>query len=221
MPSEAPDLCACGQPVEAQHQRHLTVEEYAALPEGLRPIDGYATRAVRTCGDCAPPPFCEHPGPAEPEPCPSCGSAPGEACAKADGSPRLYPHPSRNTVAVIETCRHAHREDCPGHADGCPCTGDEPAPVRPARSADPADAPPDLSGLGFPPEMIPAAAVWLAQNRIDLRLVRGGFRAGCTQDNRPAVLFDYAEPGADGRPVVDEHGHEEVALRIVPLPQRP
>lgn len=213
------DLCACGQTVEAQHQRHLTAEEYAAIPEALRPIDGYATRMVRTCGDCAPPPFCEHPGANEPAPCPSCGAPPGELCAKADGSVRAHPHPSRALTPVIDTCRHAHRADCDPR--DCRCTGDEPQPERPARPTGPQDAPPDLSGLGFPPEMLLGAAAWMAANHIDRALIRGQFRTGLTQDNRPAMLFDYADPGPDGRPVVDEHGHEEVQLRIVPLPQRP
>jgi hypothetical protein len=222
MPSTGATLCACGEPIEPQHQRHLTQAEYDTIPEGLRPIDGYATVAVYTCGDCAPPPFCGHPDDA-PVPCPSCGAPDGAHCTKADGSLRVHPHPSRTAAQPPppETCRHAHREDCDPR--GCRCTGDDPPPARPTRLPAPADAPPDLSGLGFPPEMIPAAAAWLAANGVNPALVRGPkggqFRLGLTQDNRAALLFEYASPGADGRPVTDGHGHEEIELRTVPIPE--
>jgi hypothetical protein len=204
------DACACGQPVEAQHQRHLTQAEYDALPEGLRPNDGWATAAVKTCGDCAPPPFCEHPD-ATPVPCPTCGALPGDQCVRADGGGvRIHPHPARAAAQPVpETCRHAHREDC-DHRD-CRCTGDDQPPVRAGRSTIPGGAPPDLSALGFPIEMIPAAMQWLAAHGIDRTLVRGGFRSGFTQDNRAALLFDYVTASDDG------HGHEVVELRVMPV----
>ena len=41
----------CNQLAEAQHRRHATAEEYDALPEALRPIDGIAHQAVYTCYD--------------------------------------------------------------------------------------------------------------------------------------------------------------------------
>jgi hypothetical protein len=209
MPPVTQGACACGQPIEAQHQRHLTAEEYDAIPEGLRPIDGYATKSVFTCGDCAPDPFCEHPD-AEPVPCPTCRAVPGYACLKADGGPRLRPHPARAAAQpVSETCRHAHREDCDHRA--CVCTGDGEQPVRPLRSAIPGGAAPDLSALGFPIEMLPVAMQWLAAHGIDRTLVRGGFRTGFTQSNEPAMLFDYVTAPDDG------HGHEVVQLRIVPV----
>jgi hypothetical protein len=205
----ATDLCACGQPVEAQHQQHLTRAEYDALPEGLRPVDGYATKAVFTCGDCAPGPFCVHPG-ADPVPCPTCNAQPGINCVKADGSERIHPHPSRTAAQpVAETCRHAHREDC--DPANCRCTGDDQAPVRAPRG--PADATPfpDLSGPGIDPAMLIDAVAFLARHGIDRALVRGQFRSGFTQDNRPALLFDYVTTPDDG------HGHEVVELRAVPV----
>ena len=203
------DACACGQSVEAQHQQHLTQAEYDALPEGLRPIDGYAVKAVFTCGDCALPPFCEHPAGGE-VPCPTCDAQPGSHCTKANGSLRLHPHPARTAAQpVAETCRHAHREDC-DYRD-CRCTGEDQPPVRaPRRPGDPT-APPDLSALGFDPNMLVDAVAFLAAHGIDKDLVRGGFRSGFTQDNRPAMRFDYVTAPDDG------HGHEVVELRIVPV----
>jgi len=59
--------------------------------------------------------------------------------------------------------------------------------------------------------MLPVALGWLAQHGIDLGKVRGGFRTGYTQDNRPAILFGYATAPDDG------HGHEVVQLRIEPI----
>jgi len=216
MPEVIRAACACGQSVEAQHQRHLTAEEYAALPEGLRPTDGHATRAVFTCGDCAPDPFCEHPD-AEPVPCPTCKAQPGDNCVKGDGSARVHQHPARAAAQPVpETCRHAHREDCDHRA--CACSGEDEPPVRAARPAVPEGGLPDLSSLGFPLDMVPTAAAWLAANKINPALVRGGFRSGYTQRNERAMLFDYASVGENGAPVVDEHGHEDVQLRIVPIP---
>jgi len=209
MTSPALDACPCGAPVEAAYQRHLTQAEYDALPEGLKPIDGYATIAVRVCGDCHPGPICEHPD-TEPAPCPTCKAQPGDQCVKPDGSPRPTEHPARKAAQPApETCRHAHRETCadPRH---CQCSGEDEPPVRVPRIVGQPLEGQRLADLGFPRDMLPVALGWLAQHSIDLGKVRGGFRAGRTQDNRPAILFDYATG-------VDARGHEQVELRIEPL----
>jgi len=195
--------------VEAAYQRHATQAEYDALPEGLKPIDGYATIAVKVCGDCLPGPICQHPA-AVPVPCPVCKAQPGAQCTKPDGSPRPTEHRERAAAQPApQTCRHAHREDCtdPRH---CQCTGDDPAPVRVPRVIAPPDQLAQFAHLGMPPGMAPHALEWAAAHDIDLSKVRGGFRTGYTQDNRPAILFDYATGD-------DAHGHETVQLRIEPI----
>lgn len=205
----AMDACPCGAPVEAAYQRHLTQAEYDALPEGLKPIDGYATIAVRVCGDCHPGPICEHPDTA-PVPCPTCNAQPGQSCTKPDGSLRPVEHPQRATAQPVpETCRHAHRETCtdPRH---CACTGDDPQPARAPRIIVPPSQQAQLADLGMPPGLLMHAAQWAAEHGIDPGKVRGGFRTGYTQDNRPAILFDYATG-------TDSHGRETVQLRIEPI----
>lgn len=42
---------SCAAHAEFQYQRHATPEEFAQIPEGLRPIDGVARRAVFVCAD--------------------------------------------------------------------------------------------------------------------------------------------------------------------------
>lgn len=201
--------CACGQPAEMQYQRHATQQEYDALPDGLKPIDGYVTVAVRVCGDCHPGPICEHPD-AAPAPCPDCHAQPGQSCTKPDGTPRSCEHPERAaTQPVPDTCTHAHRETCTDPRE-CQCSGDDPAPIRISRTLLPATVQDQAAQLGFPPELLPAAARLLADHGIDPARVRGGFRTGLTQDNRPAILFDYAT-GDDG------HGHETVETRVIPV----
>lgn len=207
--TETTDLCACGQGVEAQYQRHATQAEYDALPEGLRPIDGVALIAVKTCGDCLPPDPCQHP-PAEPVPCPDCGAQPGKPCTGRRGGRRLVDHATRAAAqAAPVTCRHAHRETCtdPRH---CQCSSDDPAPVRAPRVILPPTAQDQAAALGLPPAMLPHALQWLTRHGIDPGRVRGGFRTGLTQDNRPAILFDYVI-GDDG------HGREIVETRAVPI----
>lgn len=201
---------ACGHGAEMQYLRHLTAAEYAALPEALRPIDGYAVTSVLVCGDCHPGPICEHPDDA-PVPCPVCHAKPGQPCTKPDGAPRACDHPERATAQPVpDTCTHAHRETCTDPRE-CQCTGDDPEPVRAPRVFLPATAPEQAAALGFPPALLPHAAAWLAQHGIDPTRVRGGFRTGYTQDNRPAILFDYATGREDG------HGHEIVETRVVPV----
>lgn len=201
--------CACGQPVEMQYQRHATQAEYDTLPDGLKPIDGIALVAVRVCGDCHPAPICQHPDDA-PVPCPDCHAQPGAPCTGRNGGPRAVDHPARLAAQPKpETCRHAHREDCTDPRE-CQCTGDEPAPVRIPRAFVAPTAHEQAAALGFPPAFLPVAARLLADNHIDPRRVRGGLRTGLTQDNRPAILFDYAD-GDDG------HGHEVVETRVVPV----
>lgn len=211
MPTTAPtDLCACGQQVEAQYQRHATQAEYDALPDGLKPIDGIALIAVRCCGDCLPPPICEHPD-ATPVPCPDCHAQPAQPCTGRNGGPRAVEHPARQAAQPTpDTCTHAHRQDCLDPRQ-CQCTSDDPTPVRQPRTFLPATVQDQAAALGFPPALLPIAAKLLADHEIDPARVRGGFRSGYTQDNRPAILFDYATDRDDG------HGHEIVETRVVPV----
>lgn len=204
------DLCACGQAAEAAYQRHATQAEYDALPEGLKPIDGVATIAVRVCGDCHPGPICSHPD-SGPVPCPVCSAAPGNPCVKPDGAPRTIEHRERTAVQPeIDLCRHHHRETCTDPR-ACRCTGDDQPPVRAPRLILSASEPQRFAELDMPPEMLLHAAEWAAHRGIDPTRVRSPFRKGLTQDNRPAILFDYAEAPDDG------HGHEVVELRIEPV----
>lgn len=202
-------VCGCGQPNETSYQRHLTQAEYDALPDGLRPIDGYAVTAVGTCGDCAPAPICQH-GAADPAPCPVCHAAPGEACTKPDGSARPVEHRERaDAQPQIDTCRHAHREDCTSPA-GCQCSGGDQPPARAPRVILPPTQQQTLTDLGIPPAILAHAVELIAQRGIDVSRVRGGFRTGYTQDNKPAILFDYATG-------TDAHGREQVETRIEPI----
>ena len=205
------DLCACGQQVEAQYQRHATQTEYDALPDGLKPIDGIALIAVRCCGDCLPPPICEHPDDT-PVPCPDCGAQPGTQCIGRNGGPRAVEHPARLTAQPApETCRPAHREDCLDPRE-CQCSGDDEPPARIPRTLLPPTINEQAAALGFPPELLPAAAQLLADHHIDPTRVRGGFRTGRTQlGDKPAILFDYATGRDDG------HGHETVETRVIPV----
>ena len=210
VPTETTDLCPCGQPVEAQYQRYLPADKYNALPEGLKPIDGYAVEAVKCCWDCHPGPICQHPD-ATPVPCPVCKAAPGDPCVKADGSPRLGNHRERAAAQPAPvTCRHAHREDCTDPRQ-CQCGSDDEPPRRAPRVILQPSAQDQAAALGLPPGMLPHALQWLTAHGIDPGKVRGGFRTGLTQDNRPAILFDYPT-GAD-----DGHGHEVTETRAVPV----
>lgn len=210
-PDAALGLCACGQPAEMQYQRHATQAEYDTLPDGLKPIDGIALVAVRVCGDCLPPPICEHPD-ATPAPCPDCHAQPGTSCTGRNGGTRAVDHPARLAAQPQpETCTHAHRENC-SDPRKCQCTGDDPLPVRIPRAFVPPTVHEQAAALGFPPELLPVAARLLADHGIDPARVRGGFRTGRTQlGNQAAILFDYATGGDDG------HGHEIVETRVVPV----
>lgn len=209
MPHPTLDACPCGATVEAAYPRHATRAEYDALPEGLKPIDGYAVTAVRVCGDCLPGPICAHPDP-DPAPCPVCHAPPGEQCVKPGGTPRTVEHRERATAhPAPETCAHAHRETCTDPR-ACACSGDDPPPARAPRIIHPAGPQQQLADLGVPVAMIPTALDWAHRHDVDLTRVRGGFRSGYTQDNRPAFLFDYAQ-GDDG------HGHEVLQPRVEPL----
>lgn len=202
---------ACGHPAEMQYPRHLTETEYAALPDGLKPIDGYAVTSVPVCGDCHPGPICEHPD-ATPVPCPACHAQPGTPCTKPDGTARACEHPERAaTQPAPDTCRHAHRETCTEPRE-CQCSGDDEPPARIPRTLLPPTINEQAAALGFPPELLPIAARLLAEHHIDPARVRGGFRTGRTQlGNQPAILFDYATGQDDG------HGHEIVETRVVPV----
>lgn len=208
--TEARPLGACGHRAEMAYQRHADEDEYNLIPDALKPIDGIALIAVLVCGDCHPGPICEHPDDT-PAPCPTCHAQPGQSCTRPDGTPRACDHPERATAQPTpDTCTHAHRQDCTNPRD-CQCTADDPTPVRHPRTFLPATIHDQAAQLGFPPELLPIAAQLLADHHIDPARVRGGFRSGYTQDNRPAILFDYATGGDDG------HGHETVETRVVPI----
>jgi len=127
----APPTChACGEEAEVQHQRHATQAEYDAMADSpLRPVDGVLLITVHSCGDHELPPLCTGHTPPEPADCPKCGSTPGARCTRPDGTPRRD-HKSRIAAQPgLEVCRHAHREDCPGHG-GCHCTTNDQPPQR-------------------------------------------------------------------------------------------
>lgn len=205
---DAPRCAGCGAPTETSYPRHLTDLEYAAIPPNLRPIDGYAVRPVEVCGDCHPGPICAHPA-ADPVPCPVCHAQPGASCTKPDGSQRAGDHPARLAAQpVTETCRHAHRPDCTDPAT-CQCTGDDPAPERiPGVPVEPPE--PDLRA-------IPQALDLIDKHQLRPELMRSEVRLGWTQDNRRALLFDYAQPDDTGRPARDVNGHEIVTRRVIPV----
>lgn len=144
-PACAPDgpghhLCQgpgdCAQVATVQTRRHATAAEYDAIPDTLRPRDGYAMVAVFGCDDCADggvfDPFCVH-APAPAPPCPRCGAQGEQPCTKNNGGARAGWHSVR-AGAPIEVCRHAHRADCEVFT-GCQCTGDDPPPVRTGAAA--------------------------------------------------------------------------------------
>jgi hypothetical protein len=202
-------VCACGQPNEGAYQRHLAQAEYDALPDELKPIDGYAVTAVHACGDCLPDPICAHPDEG-PVPCPVCHAEPGAQCTKPDGSPRPVGHRERAAAQPRpDTCTHAHREDCTS-PDACQCSGDDQPPARLPRVILPPTQQQILTDLGVAPAMLARAVELIAQRGIDPTRVRGGFRTGLTQDNRPAILFDYAVG-------TDAHGREQTETRIEPI----
>lgn len=128
----------CGRHATVQHRRHATAQEYAAIPEGLRPIDGVAHVAVFTCEDCAPPAICEHLAPAA-SPCAACGAVGDAPCTKPDGTPRPAPHSARAVPPPSAACDHAHREDC--DITSCRCGEDQPA----AREPRPPEPPRDIA----------------------------------------------------------------------------
>lgn len=205
------DRCPCGQPAETQYLRHLTAAEYAALPDSLRPIDGYAVRPEPVCGDCHPGPLCTHPA-ADPVPCPDCHAQPGQPCTKPDGTPRPVEHPARALAQPTrDTCRHAHRETCTDPRQ-CQCTDTDEPPQR--QPGVPLEPPPiDLRAIPQALELI---------DRYGLRpeLVCSEVRIGWTQDNRKALIFDYAQADNAGHPARDVHGHKIVQQRVIPIDQR-
>ena len=134
----------CDEIAEAQHRRHATDEEYAAIPEDLLPADQVAHMAVFTCGDHEPDPICgpEHhqgmpPGPQDllALQCPKCDAVAGVMCTKANESPRSAVHKERipaPTPWLPDRCDHVHRADC-GGLGACQCSADDSVPSRAPR----------------------------------------------------------------------------------------
>lgn len=132
----------CVEIAEAQHRRHATDAEYAAIPPDLVPADQVAHVAVFTCGDHELDPICgpddHRVGPADPldVECPKCGATPGMACVKADGGQRRIHHEDRAAATSLGTrCDHVHRADCGGFGN-CQCQPDDPIPGRSPRAED-------------------------------------------------------------------------------------
>jgi hypothetical protein len=198
---------------DRQAARHATAEEYAAIPDGLKPLDGIAHMSVYGCDDCAEDaftPFCDHTPPPAP-PCPTCGATGDDPCTKKDrATPRNGWHSAR-TVSQPEPCTHAHREGCEIFT-GCQCAGDDEAPARPRRM--PAAGPgPDVSGLTIP---VFAAQMHAAQHGIPWDRVAEA-RSMFTQDNRPAIQYTVRQHDAAGHVLYDDHGHEITETVLVPL----
>jgi hypothetical protein len=209
-------LCqGCDEIATSQTLRHATDAEYAALPEGLRPIDGLAQQTVYACDDCAEAPtfqgFCVHPEPAA-VPCPKCKAAGDEPCTAKSGDPRYAPHTVRALAQPTrETCTHAHRPDCEIFTD-CQCTGDDQAPARPPRTLMHA-AQVDVSGLTIP---VPAAQMILAQAGTPWVTVVRAWNLR-TQDDRPALAAEV-QVYESGHLQYDAHGHAVTTTIIVPMP---
>lgn len=187
-------------------RRHATDAEFAALPLGLRPIDGIAHQAVYACDECgedACEPFCAdaHPQP-EPQPCPVCEASGDQQCLKRDGTtPRSTRHAAR-VDPPHPVCDHAHQPDCPIF-DGCDCTGAQQPPARPTHPAANGHHP-DVTRLLIPE---PAAQMLLAERGVHWWQVREA-RSVWTQDTRPALQAEYATLDEGGHVRFDEHGHE-------------
>jgi hypothetical protein len=214
---QGPD--GCNEAATTQTQRHATGAEYDAIPEGLKPIDGYAVVAVFGCDDCAEDgaftPFCEHPE-AVPVPCPKCQAAGDAPCTGKNGKPRGAWHRARyDAQPQPETCTHAHRETC-NVFNGCQCTGDDQPPVRTPRGVDTSGPGPDTSGLTVP---VHIAQMVLAQAGHPWATVARAYSLQ-TQDNKPAIGADvHVYEG--GRLQYDGHGHPLVQTVVVPIPLVP
>jgi hypothetical protein len=193
--------------------RHATAAEYAALPLAHTPIDGVAHQAVYMCDHCAEDvlPFCEH-APPEPQPCPNCGAADEAPCLRRDGvTPLHFTHADR-PKPVFDVCRHAHQPDCPVFED-CPCTGGDPAPVRPKHPANLDGNGPDISRLLFDEAY---AQILLQQHGVHWWQVREAASV-YTQDNIPALRAEVAQLDEGGHLVFDVHGHEVIETVVIPI----
>lgn len=214
-----------GRVAAIQTRRHATAEEYAQIPLGHIPIDAVAHKPVFMCDDCAETseahaPFCQHPAPRLPA-CPQCKAGADQVCVKRDGISALgFTHSARPAM-VYDRCTHAHRADC-DIFDGCPCTGDDQPPQRPAHPAAlPAHAP-DISRLLIQPGeaqmLLQAQGVhWWQVRRCDSRFTQLG--------HKPCIWAEVADLDAAGHTRFDDAGHEirrEVVIIIEPpAPQQP
>lgn len=94
----------CGSLAEGQYQRHATPEEFAAIPEGLRPIDGVAHRAVFVCAGHGP-------GPAVDVHAADCEGHGHCLCDGAAPSFEKYRPPSENPAEHAESLRIVHEAE--------------------------------------------------------------------------------------------------------------
>ena len=131
----------CTRPATAQYAKHLSLDEYNAIPEQRRPVDGVAVKPVFVCEDHLPPDPCDHTGDqtADAPPCPQCGVTDGP-CLTPDGAPREQHHNARLYAPPPEPAPHihAHRDDCGGHG-ACNCRNDAPPEREPGVMPPPAD----------------------------------------------------------------------------------
>lgn len=201
-------------------RRHATDDEFAALPLGLRPIDGIAHQAVYACDECGEDtcePFCaDAHTPPEPAPCPVCSASGTDPCLKRDGvTNRPGPHAER-PAPHYTVCTHAHRPDCPVF-DGCTCSSADPPPERPKHPAAGGHHP-AVSHLLISE---PAAQMLLMEHGIHWWQVREAASVW-TQDTKPALRAEYATLDDAGHPAFDVHGHEvraEIVIEITAPPQ--
>ncbi len=226
----------CNQLAQAQHRRHATAEEYDALPDALRPIDGIAHQAVYTCYDHEADAICadEHDDPTPDNPlgaavremwkdsvgaCSTCGAAPDRPCTKANGARRSAPHDDRADAAPVRampTCDHVHREDCQGLGT-CACRADDPAPNRPKRIIDPVPVP------GPPPMHVAVAgpiAEFLAGYGIDMAWVTE-LTPIPAPDGTMLLHATMIRRDAHGQVIFNQHGWPEttdVEVPFKPLP---
>lgn len=210
---QGPD--GCSEIATAQTRRHATQAEYDAIPEALKPRDGYATMPVFGCDDCADDgqfdPFCDH-APVPAPPCPKCAAEGDAPCTKKDrATPRTKGWHDGRTGPIIEPCHHAHREECAVFT-GCQCTGDDPAPTRTPRAAGTNGPAPDISGLTVP---VHIAQMVLAQAGYSWPTVTRAYSLQ-TQDNRPAIGADV-HVYESGHLQYDQHGHPLVQNVVVPI----
>jgi len=207
----------CDQLAATHVQRHATAEEYDALPERHKPIDGIAHQAVYACDEHGEglEPFCEH-TPPDPVPCPKCDATGADPCVKKNGKARGGHHRVRTEVQTANTdvCRHAHREDC-SIFTGCECSQDDPLPERPKRVIPPAQPP------GPAPVLLPIHGelrALLEHHGVDVdRILRTELipNGDGTSTVNLTITMVVRQPNGDLS--YDEHGYPRTEVTVIEL----